>query len=291
MKLMRRTWVKLWVNEWLDGTTRYQMSGAQRAFWVDLLAMAGRSRYPGIICSGMDGDRHVGYPLKTFAALDAGAEIDVLATLGLFQKTGKILVQITDEEPVRLYKLTICNWDRYQSEYQRQKGYRKSDNRKRSEVTAKVTTENTPRLLAEVEVEGEGEGEREGSRASHAPSSEPSAPSVSSSPSLDTLEQDTKAAAFEVFWEKWPRREAKPAARRAWAKIPIAEYSALMSGLEMWRKSEQWTRGIVPHAATWLNGKRWEDEVETLAPSNGAKGGSRAEQRTRNNLRAAGFIE
>jgi len=142
-----------------------------------------------------------------------------------------------------------------------------------------------------IEVSRTGEGEGEVSRASHAPSSEPSAPSVSPSPSLNALEQGTRAAAFEVFWEKWPRREAKAAARRAWAKIPIAEYAVLMSGLEMWRKSDQWTRGIIPHPATWLNGKRWEDEVEILASSNGAKGGSRAEQRTRNNLRAAGFIQ
>lgn len=52
--------IKLWVNEWLDGTTRFQMSGAQRAFWIDLLAMAGRSRFPGIICAGMDGELYVG---------------------------------------------------------------------------------------------------------------------------------------------------------------------------------------------------------------------------------------
>lgn len=142
-----------------------------------------------------------------------------------------------------------------------------------------------------IEVSRTGEGEGEGSRAPHAPSPEPSAPSVSPSPGISALEQDTRAAAFEVFWEKWPRREAKAAARKAWAKIPIGEYSALMSGLEMWQRSEQWTRGIIPHAASWLNGKRWEDEVEILAPSNGAKGGSRAEQRTRNNLRAAGFIQ
>jgi hypothetical protein len=160
LKFMRRAWVKLWVNEWLDGTTRFQMSGAQRAFWIDLLALAGRSRFPGVVCAGMDGDFYIGYPLKTFAALDAGAELDILTTLNLFEKTGKVKVEITAEEPVRLYKITICHWDRYQSEYQRQKSYRKGDNRKRSEVTAKVTTENTPRLLVEGELE-ELEGERE----------------------------------------------------------------------------------------------------------------------------------
>lgn len=120
----KRSWVKLWVNEWLDGTTRYQMSGAQRAFWVDLLALAGRSRYEGIICAGKDGDIFVGYPLKTFGALDAGAEIDIQATFDLFVHSGKIFVEVTSREPIVLYKITICNWDRYQSEYRRQKRYR-----------------------------------------------------------------------------------------------------------------------------------------------------------------------
>src|ERR1700738_5197428 len=103
------------------------MSGAQRAFWVDLLALAGRSRYPGIICSGRDGDHYVGYPLKTVGALDAGAEIDLLSTFELFAKTEKITVEMTAKEPVELYKVTICNWERYQSEYQRQKRHRKRE--------------------------------------------------------------------------------------------------------------------------------------------------------------------
>jgi len=123
--------------------------------------------------------------------------------------------------------------------------------------------------------EGEGEGEGEGSRASHAPSLEPSAPRACPSPNLNTLEQETKAAAFEFFWERWPRREAKAAARRAWAKIPIAKYPALMAGLEMWRKSDQWTRGIIPHPATWLNGKRWEDEIKVGGNSHGSNKGNR----------------
>ncbi len=43
----KRKWIKLWTTEWLDGTTRYQMTGAQRAFWVDLIAIAGASPLSG----------------------------------------------------------------------------------------------------------------------------------------------------------------------------------------------------------------------------------------------------
>lgn len=134
---------------------------------------------------------------------------------------------------------------------------------------------------------GIGSGSGEESSASRSPA--PAAPGARPSYRLNTLEQETKATGFEVFWEKWPRREAKAAARRAWAKIPIAEYVALMAGLEMWRKSEQWTRGVIPHPATWLNGRRWEDEVETLAPSNSAKEGSRADAITARNIAGNGL--
>ena len=74
------------------------------------------------------------------------------------------------------------------------------------------------------------------------------------------LEAETKEAAFLVFWDRWPRRQAKADARRAWLKIPVCEYPAVVGGLERYRTSDQWKRGIIPHAATWINEKRWEDE-------------------------------
>jgi hypothetical protein len=165
-----RTWIKLWVNSWLDGTTRYEMSGAQRAFWIDLLALAGRSRCDGIICAGRNGERFTGYPLDFFKALDAGSEIDIPATFELFERTGKIKVEITSETPRKHYKVAILNWKTFQSEYDRQKGYRQGYKRVRanvtSEVTSTVTTQTTEKLLVEgeVEVEGEREANAEGNK-------------------------------------------------------------------------------------------------------------------------------
>jgi hypothetical protein len=152
---MARPWFKVWTNEWLDGTTRFQMTGAQRAFWMDLIAQAARSRYPGVICSGKDGDSFVGYPLTTFGALDPGAELDILATFELFVGTGKIVLEVTAEKPVKLYKVTIINWGKYQSEYLRQKSYRQKNKKVTPEVTTKVTSGHTKRLPVEGEVEGE----------------------------------------------------------------------------------------------------------------------------------------
>lgn len=150
-KFGRRSWVKLWVNEWLDGTTRFEMTDAQRAFWIDLLAMAGRSRFPGRICAGASEGAYIGYPLNKFQALMA-EPIDIEKTLLLFEKTGKIRLTVTSSSPTKLVMIELVNWDRYQSEYQRQKKYRtklhKSDRKSYNQGNK-----------TETEVEGEGEGE------------------------------------------------------------------------------------------------------------------------------------
>jgi hypothetical protein len=186
---MSRTWVKLWVNEWLDGTTRFEMSGAQRAFWIDLLAMAGRSRFPGIVCAGQNGDRFVGYPLTTFAALDAGQEINILATFELFERTGKIVVELTSESPTKLYKVSILNWNKYQSEYVRQRGYRRSYDPSQKKVTPKVTTNVTTELTKKLPVETETEEELKHSCANPAGSHDSAGPSNPLSALKETVQR------------------------------------------------------------------------------------------------------
>jgi hypothetical protein len=149
----KRSWVKLWTNEWLDGTTRYQMSDAQRAFWIDLLAMAGRSRVAGIICAGRDGERFVGYPINRFQSLMA-EPIDIEATFALFERTGKIKVEVTSEGPPKLYKVELLNWAKYQSEYQRLKKYR-------SPQYAKGTTRSTEKVTRQREKKVQTESQKE----------------------------------------------------------------------------------------------------------------------------------
>ena len=142
-KTTSRSWIKLWVNEWLDGTTRYQMTDAQRAFWIDLLAMAGRSRYPGIVAAGKDDNSWVGYPLSVYQSM--ATSIDIKKTLALFVDTNKISLEETEGAGGRpLFKITIINWRKYQSEYLRQKAYRRQG-------TSKVTPKNTQRLPVEEE--------------------------------------------------------------------------------------------------------------------------------------------
>lgn len=73
----------------------------------------------------------------------------------------------------------------------------------------------------------------------------------------------TRGAAFETFWKAYPRKEGKEKARLAFEKAD-ADLETLLSALEQHKKSPQWTKDggqFIPHPATWLNGKRWEDQV------------------------------
>lgn len=70
---------------------------------------------------------------------------------------------------------------------------------------------------------------------------------------------------FGTFWELYPRKVARKAAERAFARVVKADYQELFAGLLLWRR--EWLRRgemeFVPHAATWLNGERWTDELPT----------------------------
>ena len=154
--------MKLWVNEFLDGTTRLDMTGAQRAFWCDLLCLGGRSRIPGVICSGETNGKILGFPIIKLKAL-ALEEIDVEQTLRLFVETGKVETSYSTAGTVKLVTIKICKWEKYQSEYHRQKKYRETRVKKNGKVTNKVTSEKTSKLPVEEEGDVEVEGdERQG---------------------------------------------------------------------------------------------------------------------------------
>ena len=67
------------------------------------------------------------------------------------------------------------------------------------------------------------------------------------------------------FWEVYPRRDAKLDARKAWAQLSPDEATvdAIIHALGWQRQTDQWRRGFVPLPASYLRGRRWEDEPRT----------------------------
>lgn len=71
---------------------------------------------------------------------------------------------------------------------------------------------------------------------------------------------------FNSFWEKFPKKKAKKTAWAAWKRLsPNKEMlDKIIDGLNNQIKSSEWIKNdgqFIPHASTWINGKRWEDEI------------------------------
>lgn len=84
---------------------------------------------------------------------------------------------------------------------------------------------------------------------------------------LDTNTEKKVTLNFDLFWNKYPRREGKVLAEKAWLKISPSEelVSQILSALEKHKRSPQWVKDggqFIPHPTTWLNQKRWEDEIK-----------------------------
>jgi hypothetical protein len=70
------------------------------------------------------------------------------------------------------------------------------------------------------------------------------------------------AQGFQAFWVRWPRKVAKLEAEKAWKQIVTpADEEPIQIALD-WQIPifEQRQPEHIPHAATWLRGRRWEDE-------------------------------
>lgn len=140
-----RRWIKIWTQESLTGTLRFDFTPEQRGVWYDLLVLAGSCRLEGVIAAGPGSP----YPHEWIAGM-------LNITLGLLEDTLKIC-----EKSERITEngqgILIINWNKYQSEYERQKPYREAkkfdksdpDRFKEGDYSSMVKTKkrhDTPRI-------------------------------------------------------------------------------------------------------------------------------------------------
>lgn len=66
---------------------------------------------------------------------------------------------------------------------------------------------------------------------------------------------------FAEFWAAYPRREAKAAALKAWARaIKSTDPETIIAGARRYAADPNREKRFTAHAATWLNAGRWDDE-------------------------------
>jgi DNA-binding transcriptional regulator YhcF (GntR family) len=85
---------------------------------------------------------------------------------------------------------------------------------------------------------------------------------------------------FENFWAQYPRHTAKKSAFKAWRAVnpkginPTQdEQEAILHDIAVRLGRGEWQEEqYIPHASTYLNGRRWEDEAKPTHPAEAGKG-------------------
>jgi hypothetical protein len=242
----RRAWVKLWTNEWLTGTIRWQLTPAERSTWADLLCLSGMSRFPGIVASGYESDENsplMGYPLSWLASQCGNlTEKEMLATLQKLKAQDRIEV----EEGNGFFLVRIKSWAKYQSEYMLKRQRRKYTEPQRADGDYNVHTKSAKCPPEEVEVEVEVDKKEAPMRAK----------------SARTL------ARFEEFWKRYPRKSDRKRAFTAWRNLSEANQDLAIKNLDGWIQCRQWREDggrYVPYAQKWLNRELFKDDPRATA--------------------------
>ncbi len=124
----KRTWIKIYPLQCLEGSIRYQLEADERGVWYDLLNFAALCSTPGVIS---DSDNHP-YPHSFIAnRLNITGEL-LERTIQKCKKETRLSENDTG--------IHITNWEAYQSEYQRQKPYR--EKKKRDALSKKYRLDN-----------------------------------------------------------------------------------------------------------------------------------------------------
>lgn len=80
---------------------------------------------------------------------------------------------------------------------------------------------------------------------------------------------------FDDFWSTWPqskRKVGKAAVLAKWEKHNLDEVAdRIIAHVEVLKASEQWLGGFEPAPLTYINQRRWEDDVEAVEPFAGRR--------------------
>jgi hypothetical protein len=82
---------------------------------------------------------------------------------------------------------------------------------------------------------------------------------------------------FDQFWVSYPKKRSKGRAEKAFQKIHPDEQllARMISSIGRAKTSEEWKKEngrFIPHPATWLNDKGWEDEFDGKDNGSGGAG-------------------
>jgi hypothetical protein len=181
----------------------------------------------------------------------------VRTALKKLEKTENLTIKSTN----RFCVITLCNYDTYQTEnLPANKPANKQLTNKQQTTNKQLTTNKNDKneRMKEVREEFMAENDFFADECGEQQDTE--------------KQQSAYSEAFEFFWTHYPEKKAKGAAWKAWRKISNSERELCTPAIVAQTKAGNF-RGAdgklyTPHPATWLNARRWEDEIKTRTEKN-----------------------
>lgn len=192
--------------------------------WIHLLLMANHSETHFI----WNNKKQVIFPGQLLTGRKKLSKITGVAESQIYKILNYLELehQIEQQKTTKFTIITIVNWDKYQGKEQQKE--QQSNNR----VTTEEQQSNTYNNVNNV----------------------------------DNVNK-RYICSFENFWEVYPKRVAKKKAKDIYNRLATSKKTEeyIMQGLQnyikKWR-SEKTDIQYIPNPTTWLNQKRWEDEIK-----------------------------
>lgn len=68
--------------------------------------------------------------------------------------------------------------------------------------------------------------------------------------------------AFDEFWKAYPSKVGRGEAEKSWKKMGCEKMlPQILVAIRDAKLSQKWGEGYIPNPATWINQKRWKDEL------------------------------
>ena len=228
----RKSWPKLNIYgpEGNGECSKRKLLPDERSVWDDYLDQAQISPIRSKVCISIE----IGYTQEQLSII-------LKTPIDAINRAEKKLVDFDMIIVAKNRVISILNWSKYQSEYDRQLQYNVTDKSNKKKLQKK----DTKNLSV----------------------------SLSDSVSKSTSNKDIKG--FDGFWATYPRKKSKGAAEKAWKVLsPTTElYEKIIKGVERAKTSIEWADPkYIPYPATWLRAKGWEDELRQICQKCKGKG-------------------
>lgn len=220
---MLNQWFKFYGADYLGDPKMLALSASERSCWLTLLCYASMSHNNGVVQYLNEGQLMA----QSGVSFDHEEWHHTKGVLEKLQNLGMIVQ--------RAGEIEICHWKERQESFltgaERQARFRAKQSGSNAGVTQSRHESNARKE----------EKRKEEKR--------------------DTL------VGFDQFWKEYPKKAGKKAAQKAWSKVAPDEATValILAAVASHRLSPQWTKDggqYIPHAATWLNGERWNDELK-----------------------------